>query len=252
MDINERRKEIVNILGDRDYVTVEEFSRVLSVSAVTIRTDLSALEREGILIRTHGGAMRSEKKAKERYISNTLGEFEEEKKAVARKASSLIQDGYTVIIDSGSTTIHLTRYLKDRNITVVTNNVLVMELLQNEESINVVALGGSLRRASMGTIGPLANEAVKAMNVDIYFMGAAAYTEETITSSDMIESELKRNMIHASDKVVFLADSSKYGKKAFSTICSWDDIDTFVVDKIDPDFRRRLEEKGVEVISAEE
>ena len=126
MDINERRKEIVNILGDRDYVTVEEFSRVLSVSAVTIRTDLSALERDGILIRTHGGAMRSEKKAKERYISNTLGEFEEEKKAVARKASSLIQDGYTVIIDSGSTTIHLTRYLKDRNITVVTNNVLVM------------------------------------------------------------------------------------------------------------------------------
>ena len=252
MDIKSRRDEILRILGDRDYVTVEEFSKVLGVSAVTIRTDLTALEEQGQLIRTHGGAMKSGRKGEARLISNTIAEYEMEKKAIAKRAASLIRPGNTIIIDSGSTTIHLIEYLDEKNVTVVTNSFLACEKLKDKEDIKVVFLGGNLRRESMGTVGLLANNAIKAMNVDIYFMGAAAYTEETITSSDMIESELKRNMIHASDKVVFLADSSKYGRKAFSTICSWDDIDTFVVDKIDPDFRRRLEEKGVEVISAEE
>ena len=236
MDITDRRKEIINILKDREYVTVEEFSKVLGVSTVTIRTDLSALESEGSLIRTHGGAMKSEKKSKQRFISNTMSENELEKKEIALKASSLIKDGSTIIIDSGSTTIHLAENLKDKKITVVTNNILAQDILKNEESVNLIVLGGTLRRASMGTIGPIANNAVKSMNVDIFFLGAAAYNQEIISSYDVIEVELKKNMIHSADKVVLLADSSKYGKKAFSTISSWDLIDTFITDKIDNDF----------------
>lgn len=252
MDITDRRKEIINILKDREYVTVEEFSKVLGVSTVTIRTDLSALESEGSLIRTHGGAMKSEKKSKQRFISNTMNENELEKKEIALKASSLIKDGSTIIIDSGSTTIHLAENLKDKKITVVTNNILAQDILKNEESVNLIVLGGTLRRASMGTIGPIANNAVKSMNVDIFFLGAAAYNQEIISSYDVIEVELKKNMIHSADKVVLLADSSKYGKKAFSTISSWDLIDTFITDKIDNDFREKLEELGVEVILSNE
>lgn len=252
MDITDRRKEIINILKDREYVTVDEFSKVLGVSTVTIRTDLSALESEGSLIRTHGGAMKSEKKSKQRFISNTMSENELEKKEIALKASSLIKDGSTIIIDSGSTTIHLAENLKDKKITVVTNNILAQDILKNEESVNLIVLGGTLRRASMGTIGPIANNAVKSMNVDIFFLGAAAYNQEIISSYDVIEVELKKNMIHSADKVVLLADSSKYGKKAFSTISSWDLIDTFITDKIDNDFREKLEELGVEVILSNE
>ena len=252
MDITDRRKEIINILKDREYVTVEEFSKVLGVSTVTIRTDLSALESEGSLIRTHGGAMKSEKKSKQRFISNTMSENELEKKEIALKASSLIKDGSTIIIDSGSTTIHLAENLKDKKITVVTNTILAQDILKNEESVNLIVLGGTLRRASMGTIGPIANNAVKSMNVDIFFLGAAAYNQEIISSYDVIEVELKKNMIHSADKVVLLADSSKYGKKAFSTISSWDLIDTFITDKIDNDFREKLEELGVEVILSNE
>ena len=252
MDITDRRKEIINILKDREYVTVEEFSKVLGVSTVTIRTDLSALESEGSLIRTHGGAMKSEKTSKQRFIYNTMSENELEKKEIALKASSLIKDGSTIIIDSGSTTIHLAENLKDKKITVVTNNILAQDILKNEESVNLIVLGGTLRRASMGTIGPIANNAVKSMNVDIFFLGAAAYNQEIISSYDVIEVELKKNMIHSADKVVLLADSSKYGKKAFSTISSWDLIDTFITDKIDNDFREKLEELGVEVILSNE
>ena len=206
MDITDRRKEIINILKDREYVTVEEFSKVLGVSTVTIRTDLSALESEGSLIRTHGGAMKSEKKSKQRFISNTMSENELEKKEIALKASSLIKDGSTIIIDSGSTTIHLAENLKDKKITVVTNNILAQDILKNEESVNLIVLGGTLRRASMGTIGPIANNAVKSMNVDIFFLGAAAYNQEIISSSDVIEVELQKNMIHSAYKVVLYTD----------------------------------------------
>ena len=218
MDINERRDEILKILGDREYVTVEEFSRLLSVSAVTIRTDLTSLEESGLLMRTHGGAMKSSMKGEARLISNTMIENEMEKKAIAEKAASLIKPGNTIIIDSGSTTIHLIEHLKGKNITVVTNNLLVLEKLKSEDDIKIIALGGSLRRESMGTVGPLAEMAIKALNVDIYFMGAAAYNRSSITSSDISESSLKRDMMDAADKVVFLADSSKFGKRAFSNI----------------------------------
>ena len=249
MDINERRDEILKILGDREYVTVEEFSRLLSVSAVTIRTDLTSLEESGLLMRTHGGAMKSSMKGEARLISNTMIENEMEKKAIAEKAASLIKPGNTIIIDSGSTTIHLIEHLKGKNITVVTNNLLVLEKLKSEDDIKIIALGGSLRRESMGTVGPLAEMAIKALNVDIYFMGAAAYNRSSITSSDISESSLKRDMMDAADKVVFLADSSKFGKRAFSNICSWHDVDTFISDKMDGEFKKELEEMGVEVIS---
>ena len=252
MDINERRDEILKILGDREYVTVAEFSRLLSVSAVTIRTDLTSLEESGLLMRTHGGAMKSSMKGEARLISNTMIENEMEKKAIAEKAASLIKPGNTIIIDSGSTTIHLIEHLKGKNITVVTNNLLVLEKLKSEDDIKIIALGGSLRRESMGTVGPLAEMAIKALNVDIYFMGAAAYNRSSITSSDISESSLKRDMMDAADKVVFLADSSKFGKRAFSNICSWHDIDTFISDKMDGEFKKELEEMGVEVISVNE
>lgn len=252
MDINERRDEILKILGDREYVTVEEFSRLLSVSAVTIRTDLTSLEESGLLMRTHGGAMKSSMKGEARLISNTMIENEMEKKAIAEKAASLIKPGNTIIIDSGSTTIHLIEHLKGKNITVVTNNLLVLEKLKSEDDIKIIALGGSLRRESMGTVGPLAEMAIKALNVDIYFMGAAAYNRSSITSSDISESSLKRDMMDAADKVVFLADSSKFGKRAFSNICSWHDVDTFISDKMDGEFKKELEEMGVEVISVNE
>ena len=252
MDINERRDEILKILGDREYVTVEEFSRLLSVSAVTIRTELTSLEGSGLLMRTHGGAMKSSMKGEARLISNTMIENEMEKKAIAEKAASLIKPGNTIIIDSGSTTIHLIEHLKGKNITVVTNNLLVLEKLKSEDDIKIIALGGSLRRESMGTVGPLAEMAIKALNVDIYFMGAAAYNRSSITSSDISESSLKRDMMDAADKVVFLADSSKFGKRAFSNICSWHDVDTFISDKMDGEFKKELEEMGVEVISVNE
>ncbi len=252
MDLAERREKIIEMLSSSSYVTVEEFVRCMGVSAVTIRSDLSSLEKEGVLIRTHGGAMIVEKKSQARFISQTMKEYEEEKKAIAKKACTLLSDGNTIILDSGSTTTRMVDSLTQSRLTVVTNNIIALDAMADKSNINVIALGGQLRRESMGTIGPIANAAVKSLNVDIYFMGGAAYNRDGISSTDLTESELKKSMLRASEKVVFLADSTKFGKKSFSTICTWDKVDTFITDKINPSFREELEKMGVEVITADE
>ena len=253
MDIDERRRKILELLGSQSYVTVDDFARCLGVSAVTVRSDLSALEKEGEIVRTHGGAMIGEKKSKIRFISDTMTEYEKEKKAIAKKAASLIQNGSTVSIDSGSTTTRIVEFLDDKKFNVVTNNILVIDALKDNPKIeSLTIIGGQLRRESMGIIGPMANDDVKDINVDIYFMGSAAYTAESLSSTSITESEVKRNMIKAADKVVFLADSSKFGKRAFSRTASRDVIDTFITDKIDPAFRELLENQGIEVIIADE
>jgi len=249
MKINERKDEIIRILSNADYVTVDEFSRQLGVSKVTIRSDLSELEQRGLLFRTHGGAMIPEH-GNVRVISNTLKEFAAEKQLIAKAASSLIENGSTVIIDSGSTTVNMVNYLSGKDITMVTNSLLAVDVAKQDPSIEVIMLGGSLRRSSMGFIGPMSNLAVSQIHADIMFMGSSGYTNDCIYCTNLVEGEIKKEMMKVSDKVVFLADSSKYGKKAFSSHSIWDDIDVFVTDHIEPSLRDRLSNRGVEVIVA--
>lgn len=247
MELNERRRQIMEVLSEREYVTVEELSKTLNVSLVTIRTDLTALENDCLLIRTHGGAMKTEKRTT-RFLSTTMGEYEAEKTAIAKAASRFIKQGSTIIIDSGSTTIRMLDHVKDKGITVVTNSVPAIERLKDDESVELFTLGGNLRRASMATIGPMAKASIALINADIYFMGATAFNQDTITCTNILEAELKNAMAKAADKVIFLADSSKWGKKSFATICNWSNIDVFVTDTIEEDFRQRLEDMGIEVI----
>ena len=252
MKINERKDEIIRILSNADYVTVDEFSRQLGVSKVTIRSDLTELEQRGLLFRTHGGAMIPEHNANVRVISNTLKEYATEKRLIAKAASSLIENGQTVIIDSGSTTVNMVGYLSEKDITMVTNSLLAVDVAKQDPSIEVIMLGGSLRRNSMGFIGPMSTLVVSQIHADVMFLGSSGYTNDCIYCTNLIEAEIKKEMMKVSDKVVFLADSSKYGKKAFSSLSIWDDIDVFVTDKIEPSLRNRLTNRGVEVLVASE
>lgn len=249
MKINERKDEIIRILSNADYVTVDEFSRQLGVSKVTIRSDLSELEQRGLLFRTHGGAMIPEH-GNVRVISNTLKEFADEKKRIAKAASALVENGSTVIIDSGSTTVNMVSFLSGKEITMVTNSLLAVDVAKQDPSIEVIMLGGSLRRSSMGFIGPMSNLAVSQIHADVMFLGSSGYTNDCIYCTNLVEGEIKKEMMKVSDKVVFLADSSKYGKKAFSSHSIWDDIDVFVTDSIEPSLRDRLNNRGVEIIVA--
>lgn len=251
MKINERREEIIRILSSADYITVDEFSRQLGVSKVTIRSDLTVMEQKGLLFRTHGGAMIPEH-GNVRKISNTIKEFAVEKARIAKKAASLIEDDMTVLVDSGSTAVNIVKYLSGRNITMITNSILALDQSRDDPSIEVILLGGSLRRYSMGLIGPISNLSISQIHADIMFLGASGYTNDHIYCTNLVEGEIKKEMMKVSDKVVFVADSSKYGKKAFSTVSEWEDIDVFVTERIENSLLDRLTNRGLEVLVAEE
>lgn len=251
MNIHERRDAIIEILNARDYISVDELASTLGVSCVTIRSDLDALAQKGVLKRLHGGAALTEKKSLSRLISNTISEFRQEKERIGRAAASLVQDNQTVIVDSGSTTVHVPKHLSGKGITMVTSSLIAIDEVSDDESIEVMVLGGMLRRYSLGVIGSFACRELAELHADILFLGASGYTDSCLYCSNVIEAETKRAMIKAAGKVCFLADSTKNGKKAFANVCSWDDIDVFITDDISDDLRRTLESKGIEIIIAE-
>lgn len=248
MDITGRHNRIIEILTEKKYATVDEMSSILDVSKVTIRSDLTNLEQKGLLFRTHGGAMIPENKAVSRSVSLTLSEYEEEKKRIAKAASVLIKDGDTVIVDSGSTTVHIVDYLRNKHITLITNSLLVAEAVEDDDSIELILTGGSLRRNTKGFIGPITSNAFSNIHADTLFMGATGFTDEGLSCSNLIEAEVKKSMMKAAECVCFLSDSSKYGKKSFACVASWPDIDFFVTDSINEDLKNAIESKGVNII----
>lgn len=251
MNSNERQKIILQHLQEKDCVKVDELTKEFNVSKVTIRTDLDNLENKGLLVRTHGGAMAPEKQSYIRIISNTIKESTIEKDMVCKAASALITNGDTIILDNGSTTVHLAKYLKDRSITVATASLLAMNQLMNDESIELIMLGGILRRYSMGAIGPIVKTCLQQFHAKWLFMGASGISPSYgISCTNLIEAETKQAMIKSADLVCLLVDSSKLNRVSFAKVCFWDEIDYLIIDKIDDEAKAEIESHGVEVVIA--
>lgn len=251
MRIAERHRIIEELLQNHDYITVENLSKALDVSKVTIRSDLSLLEEKGIVLRTHGGAMLTEIKAKRRFVSDTISELSEEKKAIGEAAAKLVEDGDMIIIDVGSTTFRVTDFLDNKRITVLTNSLLVMEALEDLSDIDMISLGGLFLKNSKGFIGNNTIASLSHINANILFLGATCYDENNIYTSNVLEAETKDAMMKASSRIVLMADSSKAGKKSYARVTDWSGIDVFITDNISQELRKTLEDNGVEIIIAE-
>jgi len=245
----ERKIEILKMLEKEGKVQIKELSDLFSVTKVTIRNDLEDLEKRGLLVRTHGGALLAENKQLIRFISKTIHEMEREKESIAREATRLITPSSTIMIDSGSTTAFLPRFIRDTKLTVITNSLLVMEELSGASNIELLVSGGALRRSSMALIGDTARFFFNQINADLLFLGATAMSlNKGVSCSNLVEASTKRLMIESSERICLLADSSKLGKVAMAHICNWDDIDILITDSMPREDRRVLMEFGVEVI----
>jgi len=250
MNAYERKIEIIKMLEKDTKVQINNLSEKFSVTRVTIRNDLDDLEKRGLLVRTHGGAVPAENKQIIRLISKTIHEREKEKKAIAREASGLIKPGSTVMIDSGSTTSFLPRFLNDKKLTVITNSLIILQELSGAGNIELLVSGGALRRSSMAMIGETAKFFFSQVNAEILFFGATAVSlEKGITCSNLIEASTKKNMINSSEKICLLVDSSKFGRVEMAHICNWEEIDTLITDSIPEKERNYLNDLGVEVIT---
>ena len=252
--VEERKMKILEFIEEHRKATVIELCQQFKVSSATIRNDLRDLETAGLLIRTHGGAMVKTKTGLEPDMSLRKVQNLEEKRRIAEAALRLVEDGDTIILDTGTTTYELARLLGEkRDLTVVTNDLPIALLLEEFESVRVVLVGGMVRKKFHCTVASSFSgmNALSDLTVDKAFMAANGFSlEKGASTPDINHSETKKLMISIAAQVILLFDSSKMGRNSFAIFAPLNKIDAIVTDSLHEDERRQLEESGIEPILA--
>ena len=252
----ERKHLIVELVNKQVKTTVAQLCDEFKVSPATVRNDLRELEFAGLLKRTHGGAISNRKTNYEPRFYEKLVERIDEKRAIAEAAAAMVQDGDTVAIDSGTTTLELAKHLTHvQNLTVVTYDLQVATFLERNSQATIILMGGILRRDLFYTSGPMTITALQGLNVDRVFLstnGVAA--GKGVTSPNMDQAKLKEEMVHIGDDVILLADHTKLGKAAFIKFADLSEVDVlYTDDRADERIVEELRGEGleIEVVSVE-
>lgn len=252
MNSTERKWRIMQMLKEKSSIEVTDLTEHFSVSKVTARKDLDDLALKGHLVRTHGGAILAEKQELVRLISNTINEHAAQKKDICVSAAKLVKAGMSIIIDSGSTTVHLARILSNRHLTILTNSLLAAQELSTNDNIELIVSGGVLRKPSVSLIGSSSRSFFEQVHADMLFLGASGVSlEQGVTCTNLIEAETKQAMIRSATTVCLCIDSTKINKISLAKICMWDSIDILITDTIEDSLKEKLLDRGVQVMLSE-
>lgn len=250
-----RRQEIVRHVQKHGKATVEDLCQMFSVSPATIRNDLTELENQGRLQRTHGGAIYRNPAGYELTTLEKAVKNVKQKEAIARRALDLIHPGDVIALDSGTTTYELAKLLHTvPNLTVITNDLRICAVLEPYPEITVIMLGGMVRHNFHCTYGSTALDTLDSFYIDTAFVATNGFSVERGLSTPRIEmAEIKHKMIRVAGRAVLMADSTKAGKEAFVSVSPLEEIDVLITDSaMDREFAASLSELGLEVIVAEE
>ena len=254
MALNQRRTEILNLIQEDGHAKVQKLSKIFKVSDVTIRQDLEELEKMGYVQREHGGAFLKDVGtfAKTGQLFNTS--HMDEKIAIAKTAAGLVNEGETIILDSGSTTTELARQLVGyKSLNVLTNALNIAMMLGENPGISLLVSGGEFKAPTLSLTGEIAAKLFKGIHVNKLFLATAGISTEDflLTYPSLSDLSVKSAMIRAASKVYLLADSSKIGRPSFASLGRISLIDTLITDdKIDTAAAARIEELGVKIIIA--
>jgi DeoR/GlpR family transcriptional regulator of sugar metabolism len=251
----ERRFRIREILSRERSVTASELIRMLSVTAATIRRDLAVLEKEGVLVRSHGGAVSRTPSTNFQPSYDALGRSNRaEKQAIAREAERLILDGETVFLEGSTTVYELARRLLHRNrLTVITNSPPIIDEFQRSQHVSVISTGGELQKDVFYLSGAWAERALSEIRVDKAVLGVGAIDPAYgISTASQAEAQIKKMILKSARVSIALADHSKFGNQGFAYVGPVTDIDILVTDSATPpSYLRPLREAGVELILAD-
>ena len=249
-ELNARHQAILDILQLQGSVSVAALAERLDVSEVTIRKDLTQLEEQKLLYRSHGRAV-----VISPYIGNlpqhaNEGQAVLEKRAIGKAAAAMVREHDTILLTAGTTILYTAKELADvKNITVISASVSASSMLSQSKDIEVVQLGGQVREKSVSTVGSFTEHMLSFFSCDLLFMGADAIDLSFgVTTSSIAEASRDRKMMDAAKKTIVLADSSKFGKKGFSKICDCSQIDGIITDdKIPQAYVDAMQELGIEI-----
>jgi DeoR/GlpR family transcriptional regulator of sugar metabolism len=250
---DQRHQTIINLLEDLGAVTVSDLVKEFKVSEMTIRRDLDILENQGLLRRVHGGAVSRRGRSYEPPFMLRTSENLENKIRISQAAANLIQNGDSITLDVGTTTLEIARHLQNKqDLTVITPSLQIANELINPPGIRLILTGGILRIGELSMVGHLAERIFEDFFVDKLFLGAGAVDLKAGVSEFNIEDALvKRAMIKSAKSVVLVADSSKFHQVAFTSIVPLSDIHTIITDKdLDPHLGAQIQAKGIELILA--
>lgn len=232
----ERKKFILKYLEEHGNITTNEVCRLLSVSPATARNDLNSLEKEKLILKTHGGASSLEPERPAMIAAYAFAERQQvnraEKEAIADEAVKLIEDNQCIILDASSTSLTLAKKLSKFNrLIVVTNGIYTTLELKDMPNITVIFIGGIVTKKSGSVEGLLGKGLLSNINADLAFVSARGFTlEEGLTDFNIYEAELKAEMLKHSKKCIALLDSSKLDTTSTANFCNADKIDMLITD----------------------
>jgi DeoR family transcriptional regulator of aga operon len=248
----ERRELLLRFVEKRQRVTIEEICGEFSVSPATARRDLDALEQDGKLHRFHGGALAHKSAPPEPPFAERSSLQSEEKRRIGQVAAALVHDGETILLSSGTTVLEVARNLRHhRDLTVVTNSLLVMNALADVPGITMIGLGGMLRATERSFIGHLTDLALSELRVNKVIMGLRAIDLDTGLTNDYLpETQTDRKIISISREVIVVADHTKCERVSSVFLAPLSVVHTLVTDTQTPQaFTSALEALGIRVLS---
>ena len=248
----QRQRTIADVISRDGQATVEDLVRRFGVSRATIRRDLQDLHLQGIVDRSHGGAVRNTRAAPEPPLRKRGPEQAEAKRRIGQAAAALVPDGATLFISSGTTPLEVARALGERsNLTVITNALNVATLLAEVAGITLVIVGGVLRRSELSMGGHLTEQVLDELRTDFVFIGAHAVSlQHGLSADNLAEVQTDRAILAVGERRVLVADHTKFGKFATARVAPLTDMHTIVTDDgLSPAMAERITEAGVELIT---
>ncbi|MBP7730503.1 MAG: DeoR/GlpR transcriptional regulator [Bacteroidales bacterium] len=246
--MNERRNNILELLNKDERISVSELAVRLKVSSVTIRNDLNFLESEGLLKRIHGGAVIQDADD----IDNSMAINYEKKVRIACKVAGLVNEGETVLLESGSVNALLARELVKKNVTIITTNIYIARQFRKEKSARIIIMGGLYQHESESLVGKITRSCIDQVNYDKAFIGIDGYTTKTgFTLKDLLRADISSYIIKNSRDVFIVSDSSKFGKAELTNICYLSDIQHIATDnELGSQFVSEFRKAGKDLILA--
>ena len=250
ISIAERHQYILNKIQTDGSIDVQSLCKTLDVSSVTIRKDLKLLEDKNLLYRTHGGATLNNPYTVDKPVNEKELLQSAEKMRIGALAASLIEDNDSIIIASGTTVLAMARCVKPKgSLTVITSALNVaLELLVHND-IEIIQLGGLVRKSSSSVAGPYSDNVLSNVFCSKLYLGVDGIDLEFgLTTTNASEAQLNRQMIESSQRIIVLADSTKFGKRGFGRICGIEEVDHIITDDgISDQVKKGLESHGIKV-----
>ena len=226
----ERQHKLLEILREQKAADLESLAQTLSVSPSTMRRDLDALEKQGLVERTHGGAVYRGHRQHPVAFSERMSQQVDAKKAIGKAAAALVEPHMTLLLDGGSTVYVAAEQITARPLQIVTNSLSIAGLFTNDEQVDLIVIGGAHYPRTGVLVGPIATRGLSDLHADLLLFSLAGIFDDEAYNLNIEQAEVEKVMIHQAARAIMLMDATKFGRKSLARVCGLDEVEQIITD----------------------